>query len=206
MSADDLLPPNATPFERAASAADARTLKADVGAIRRERRPDQCDAAFLPLLGYERSVHHWVAGDDAGNRARIASSFADHGAYGSPAALEAEIALDTGLAVTVREFDELAGLKWPDFVVDVPVAPGATAPDTAPVYASALRRKNVRDTLAKVRLVAAQPAAALYVGAGASVHPTVKILPYGLPKPAPQLYVGAATRALPKVTVLPLRS
>ena len=206
MSAADLLPPNATPFERAQSAEDNRILAADVAAIRRERQPATCDAAFVAPLAWERSIHFWSPGDEAGNRARVAASFADHGGYGSPPALEDEIALDTGFPVTVREFWELAGLVWPDFVVDVAIAPGEAAPDVGAVTASALKRKNVRDVLAAVRLFASQPPANVNVGAGVCVTPRVTILPLGGSPHDPQIYVGAATRVLPRFTVLPLRA
>jgi len=206
MSATDLLPPNATPFERAQSAEDNRVLAADVAAIRRERQPASCDEAFVAPLAWERSIHFWNPSDDAENRARIASSFADHGGYGSPPALEDEIALDTGLPVTVREFWQLAGLAWPDFVVDVAIAPGEAAPDVGAVIASALKRKNVRDVLAAVRLLAAQPAANVNVGAATCVTPRLTILPLGGAPHDPQIYVGASTRVLPHFTVLPLRA
>jgi phage tail P2-like protein len=206
MSAADLLPPNATPFERAQSATDGRLLNADVAAIRRERQPASCDAAFVAPLAWERSIHFWSPGDDAGNRARVASSFADHGSYGSPPALEQEIALDTGLPIAVREFWEIAGLSFPYFVVDCLVEIGDPAPDLAAIAASANARKNVRDVLARVRFVAAQPAAGLAVGAACCVNPRVKILPLNAAPPPPQIYVGASTRALPHVTVLPLRA
>lgn len=202
-----LLPGNATAWERANDEVAAKRLRQiDVAAIRRERDPAACDAAFVAPLAWERSVHHWVPGDDAGNRTRVASSFVDHVNYGCPAPLEAEIAADTGVAVRVREFFELAGLEWPDFVVDVPVNPGDPAPNVAAIAASALARKPVRDVLASVRLVASQPASPLYVGAATSVRPKVTVLPFGLPKSAPQLYVGAASRTMPTLKVLPLRA
>jgi phage tail P2-like protein len=206
MSATDLLPPNATPFESAQSAEDNRILAADTNAIRRERRPATCDEAFVAPLAWERSIHFWSPGDDAENRARIASSFADHGAYGSPAALEDEIALDTGLPVTVREFWELPGLVWPDFAVDVAVEIGEAAPSVAAITASANARKNVRDVLAAVRFVAPQPPAELAVGAASFVSPRVTILPLGCAPHDPQIYVGASTRVLPRFTILPLRA
>jgi phage tail P2-like protein len=206
MSAADLLPPNATPFERAQSAEDNRVLDADVAAVRRERQPASCDEAFIAPLAWERSIHFWDPNDDAGNRARVASSFADHGAYGAPPALEAEIALDTGLAVTVREFWEIAGLSWPDFVVDVAIEPGEAAPDIGAIAASANARKNVRDVLARVRLFAAQPAAGVAVGAATCVTPRMTILPLGGAPHDPQIYVGASTRVLPRFTILPLRA
>ncbi|MGO4872742.1 MAG: phage tail protein I [Roseiarcus sp.] len=204
MSATDLLPPNATPFESAQSAEDNRLLAANANAIRAERQPATCDEAFIAPLAWERSIHFWNPGDDAGNRARIASSFADHGAYGSASALEQEIALDTGLPVMVREFWEIAGLVWPDFAVDVALQPGDPAPDLAAIAASALARRNPRDVLARVRFVSAQPPAALSVAAATCVAPRGTILPIGAAPPAPQFVVGATTRILPTLTVLPL--
>jgi phage tail P2-like protein len=204
MSATDLLPPNATPFESAQSAEDNRILAANANAVRAERQPSTCDEAFLAPLAWERSIHFWSPGDDAGNRTRIASSFADHGSYGSPAALEDEIALDTGLPITVREFWEIAGLVWPDFAVDVAIEPGDPPPDLAAITASALKRKNVRDVLAAVRFAAAQPPAALSWGAASCVAPRMTILPLGGAPSAPAFCWGATTRALPSVTILPL--
>lgn len=206
MSATDLLPPNATPFERAQSATDGRTLDADIAAIRRERQPAHCDGAFVAPLAWERSVHFWRPDDEAGNRARVASSFADHGAYGSPPALEDEIALDTGLPVKVREFWELPGLAWPDFVVDVAVNPGDASPDIGAITASALKRKNVRDVLARVRFHAPPSPSQLSVVAASCVTPRMKILPLDAIPPLKQLVVGATTRTLPTVKILPLRA
>ncbi|MGA2491851.1 MAG: phage tail protein [Roseiarcus sp.] len=207
MTRKSLLPGNATAWERANAEVSApRMLDAPVATIGKERDPVHCDGAFVAPLGWERSVHFWSPNDDAGNRARVASSFPDHLNYGCPATLEAEIALDTGFAITVREFWELASLVWPDFVVDVAINPGEPSPDLAPVWASALARKPVRDVLASVRLFAAQPPTPLYVGAASAVRPNVKILPDGLPKPPPQLWIGAASRMAPRLKVLPLRT
>lgn len=142
-----LLPDCASPRMDAQSATSARLLARDHDAIRRQRRPDACEPAWVPLLAWERSVHFWREGDEAGNRARTASSFEDHLSYGSPEALEAEIAQDVGHAVTLREFDEVPGAEWPDFFVDLDL--DQAHPDTWPVRAdvltSAIRRKNVRD-------------------------------------------------------------
>jgi hypothetical protein len=201
-----LPPSNATAWERSNSAASDRLLALPVEVIRRERDPARCDGAFVAPLGWERSVHYWRPTDDAGNRARVASSFVDHLNYGCPAPLEAEIALDVGVAVKVREFFEIPRLVWPEFMVDVAVAPGDPQPDAAPIRASALRRKPPRDVFAGVRFVAAQPSSPLYVGAASAVRPKVKILPFGLPKPPPQLWIGAASRMAPRLKVLPLRT
>lgn len=191
MSADDLLPANSTPFERAASAAGARLLNTDTNAIRRERDPNAADPAFVPFLAWERSVHFYDPADLAGNRARAASSFADHGAYGSPDALEAEIALDTGLAVHIVEAHEERDLVWPGFAVEVESAPCLTFPDLAPVLASAMRRKNVRD-MPRVRNRVNQAPAPVHVAAAHFVSIRVSS---AVPRTS-AVYVGATHRTL----------
>ncbi len=206
MSADGtLLPGNATAWERANSTVSERMLAVPVAIVLKERDPSQCDAQFIAPLAWERSVHFWDTGDDAGNRARIASSFIDHCGYGAPAALEAEINLDTGQTVSIREFWQLPGLSWPDFVVDSVINPGDPSPDVVAVWNSTLRRKPPRDVLDRVRVRGVQPPAPLYAGAGCCVSTRVTILPANAAPPPPQIYVGAATRALPFATVLPLR-
>ncbi len=200
MSADDLLPPNATPFERAGSGADRRVLSADVDAIRRARLPAECPSAFVPFLAWERSVHFTDRADEAGNRARTQSSFADHGSYGSPSALEGEIALDVGAPVLVTEFFERSDLDWPFFAVEAVMAPGATPPcDLDALWQSALKRKNVRDMpLIGVRVV--QPPAIASVAAATVVSMRMKnvaSIPVGP-------FAGATSRFLPQIKVFPL--
>lgn len=199
-----LTPPNATPLERVLGEAGARLLDLDADVIRRSRIGATAPKSLLTMLAAERSLHH-PSDEEATQRARIDASFDDHRRYGSPAALEAEIAADTGQTVRVIEYFERADLSWPDFMVEALIAPGDAAPDLAPVVASTLRRKNVRDHLAKARVRASQPAAALVAGAATHVSPRLRILPEGQHKPAPQVFVGASTRALPRVAILPQR-
>lgn len=205
MTHKPLLPGNATAWERSnAEVSGERMLGLPVSVIRRERDPLACDAAFLPGLGWERSVHYWDPSDSAGNRSRTSTSFPDHLVYGCPAPLEAEIALDTGQTVSIKEWFEVAGLVWPLFHVDVAVVPGGPYPDTGPIIASALARKPVRDVLAQVRYRAPQPAANVYVGASCSATTIAKILPAdGLPPP-PQIYVGAGNRTVVTAHIAPL--
>ena len=143
---DNLLPANATAFEDAQSQTSARLLEAPVQVIRDARMGASAPSQLLPFLAWERSVHH-PSTDTATMRGRIDASFADHLSYGTPAALENEIFLDTGVAVTVREYWEKPGASWPDFFVCIPVGPGHPAPpsDLGPILRSALSRKNVRD-------------------------------------------------------------
>lgn len=194
-----LLPSNATAFEKANSQVAARLFDLDVGVIEQSRDPAVCDAAFTPFLAWERSIHFWAPGDDTGNRARIESSFNDHLNYGSPQALEAEIAMDTGQTVQIKEFFE-AGLAWPYFAVDTIIAPGDPEPDIDALMASAMTRKNVRD-MPKPRIVSAQAAAGFNVACAVYVTTRISAVP---PKPPPNFYVAAAMRAVSIVSIAPL--
>lgn len=196
-----LLPGNASAFERANSQVAARLFDLDVAAIESSRDPARCDAAFTPFLAWERSIHFWSPGDDSGNRARIETAFNDHLSYGAPAALETEIALDTGQSVKLIEFFEDSTLTWPGFVVASKINPGDPAPDLDALMASALTRKNVRD-MPQARVLSSQPVASQFVGAGTGVTVSAKILP-GVP-PQPQIYFGAGTGVLVSAKILPV--
>jgi phage tail P2-like protein len=201
-----LIPDTSTAYEKAQAEVSGRLLNVDTAAIRRERDPLQCEAAFVPYLAWERSVHHW-AGVDATDRASTASSFADHLSYGAPPALENEIALDTGLTVAITEFFERPqDLVWPEFMIDVVIEPGAPNPNLDGVLKSAIRRKNVRDWPAKLRVRGLQAEAPQLIGATTHVSPSVTILPATAIRPLPQIYVGAALRTVPTVTIAPLKA
>jgi phage tail P2-like protein len=196
---DDLLPPKATPLEQALAGAGARMSTLDSDAIRRERRPADCSAAFVPFLAWERSVHFYDPVDEAGNRARVESAFEDHLNYGSPDALQAEIALETGQNVKLVEFWQERDLVWPYFIVESVIAPGDAPPDLDAVWASAVKRKNTRD-MPKVRTRVVQPPALRAVGA--AHHVSIRITPAATTPILP--HVGAVQRLLPKIQVRPL--
>jgi phage tail P2-like protein len=200
MNGDDLLPRNATALERSISSAGARMLDVDTDAIRIARQPARCSAAFVPLLAWERSVHFYDA-IEAGNRGRTESSFEDHCSYGSPQALEAEIALDTGQSVQIVEYFDEPGLEWPDFVVASVIEPGDPLPDMDALLASALTRKNVRDWPLP-RVLARQPVGACFVGGATGVVITAKILSAVPPQPSAR--IGAASGVIITATILPL--
>ena len=205
MSERSLLPGNATVLETSLSlSANARMGNVDVEAVRREREPQTCDAVFLPLLGFERSLHHWVGGDAPGNAKKIAASFADHLSYGSPSALEAEIAADTGQTIRLREFYEYASV-WPGFKIDTIINPGDASPNLAAANASAVARKNVRDLYEGARIFARQPPSPAIVGAATHMSSFLTIYPVGGNRPPPTLFTGAASRALGVNKILPLR-
>lgn len=200
---DDLLPGNATALERALSQVSARLLEAPVRVVRAARVGASAPAALLGHLAWERSVHH-QSGDEAALRARIDTSFEDHLAYGSPAALEAEIALDAGVAVRVVESHERPYLDWPDILIEVVIEPGDPTPNLVGVMRAAIGRKNVRDWPSALRVAARQPAGGLYIGAGVQVSSRVRILPEDTYTPGPPIHIGAATRTLTRVRILPM--
>jgi len=195
--------PNPSPFERAQTDTSERILNVDADVIRRERRADQCDAKFLPLLAWETSIHHWTGTDEVADRAAVASSFDDHCAYGSPEALEREISLDVGYAVKVRDFWEFGGV-WPQFLVEIPAQPEATYAMPADVWASALRRKNVRDI--PVVQVVTRSTGPLNFAAQMIIHAAIRILPMD---PTPHfdtpMGVGAALRVFAIFNVRPFK-
>jgi phage tail P2-like protein len=195
-----LLPPNATAYERAQAEVSSRLLAVDTQAIRRERDPLACDAAFVPYLGWERSVHHWT-GIDAVDRASTATSFQDHLSYGAPAALEKEISLDVGAGVTVQDFFE-AGLAWPNFLIVMPAVDDGAPPDAGLVWRSAISRKNVRDY--PVLRYVAQEAGSLVVGAFMRVAATIRVEPLDpTAYVAGPDYVGAALRVIATIKLEP---
>ncbi len=194
-----LLPSNASAFEVAQSQASARLFDLNVAVIERSRDPAHCDPAFTPFLAWERSVHFYDPSDEAGNRARTETSFSDHLAYGAPPALEAEIALDTGQNVRIREFFEERDLVWPDFVVESIIAPGPAMPDLDALMASAIARKNVRD-FPIVRTFVTQPPAPVYVGCCHSI--SIAMRPASKPAPCGP-FVGAGQRLMPRMQVNP---
>lgn len=199
---DNLLPATATAFEDAQSQTSARLLDAPVQVIRDARKGASAPRQLLGHLGWERSLHHPSA-DEATQRARIDSSFQDHLNYGSPAALEEEIALDAGLEVRIVEFFEEPDLEWPDFAVEALVDPGDPQPDLLGVLPSALRRKNVRDWPARLRTRVRLQPTPLHVGSATFVGAKLRVGPENY-KPAPSMSVGSASFIVSTIRVLPL--
>lgn len=170
---DHLLPPSASPLEKAAAGAGRRMSAVDAEVIRRNRQPLACDAAFLPFLCWERSTRRFAPGDDSFNRARAQNAFAEHALAGTPVMLEAEIGFDLGYRVDVREWFE-AGLAWPGFEVLVALEPDRAPPTSGDVLTSVMTRKNVRD----IPLISYQaPPAGVVVGAALAAGATIQILP-----------------------------
>jgi phage tail P2-like protein len=199
-----LLPANASAFEIAESSTSARLLEADTNIIRRERDAMQCDARFLPFLAWERSTHHWTGTKVAPDRAAVDNSFADHIAYGSPAALEAEIAADIGSAVVIREYFE-CGREWPDFEITIAVLDDAPPPPTPDLVWSSVvgrQRKNVRDW--PIIVYTAGERGPLVIAAAVHVAGTYTVKPFDpTPRFLGPLAYGVAVRVVGNINVRP---
>lgn len=128
---NSLLPPNATPLERALEAGiclppdiDAATL-ADV-----IDDPMKAPAFLLPWLAYGESVDAWDADwSEADKRAAIANSIADHRKKGTRASVETVLARFDQLARLVEWFE--ASPRRPAHTFDV-IVPMVLTDGTAP--------------------------------------------------------------------------
>ncbi|MEH3040051.1 MAG: phage tail protein I [Sphingomonas paucimobilis] len=100
---DSLLPPNATPFERAVERALSRMADIDTP-IATLMDPATIDATVLPFLAWHLSVDRWEADwSEATKRATVASAIADQRRKGTPASVKAVLA----------SFDDLLDLvEW----------------------------------------------------------------------------------------------
>ncbi|AOH83619.1 hypothetical protein AWL63_06180 [Sphingomonas panacis] len=103
MSAPDLLPPNATPLERAIASASARIedVPIDLAAL---WNPATCPSDLLPWLAWALSTDNWDTGwSDAQRRAAVASAIEDQRHKGTRYTVERVLA----------SFDELLRLvEW----------------------------------------------------------------------------------------------
>lgn len=74
-----LLPPNRTPRETAHDLADAaRALLVDPDDVRRAKDPLLCDASFLPVLAWERSVDVWISEWSESKKREVVNAWYDY--------------------------------------------------------------------------------------------------------------------------------
>lgn len=153
--AEHLLPPNATPLERALSASDTRVLLAPTWVIRAVWDPETCPVHLLPYLAAAWSVDEWdPAWSEAEKRAAIVNALWIHQHKGTVGALKRALAR-LRLAVTVSEWFEHGGAPY-TFRLRVALEAGATwtKEQAERMWRVALRTKNVRSYLDAVEVVA----------------------------------------------------
>lgn len=160
-----LLPPNATPLERALEAATARIgdVAAPIGTL---LDPAAIAPALLPWLAWGLSVDSWDADwTDADKRAAVAGSIALHRAKGTRLSVETVLARFDQLA-TIVEWHEAQPPAAPhtfDIVLPM-VLPDGTAPGgrrASAAFAEAIIREigRVKPLREHLRLVQRVPAA-----------------------------------------------
>lgn len=160
---DDLLPPNATPQERALSLAADRLPDAPVKHL---WNPQTCPAGILPWLAWALSVDEWdPAWPEQTQRNTIAASIEQHRRKGTIGALRQALAR-LGYEV---EIDEQTGAAY-TFGLKVKLGPGESAGGELAMAKktrateTALKMKNVRSELVDTIFAADAGDAAVYVG------------------------------------------
>lgn len=118
MSEPHLLPPNATPLERAMARAGRLRHRPEI--IRTLWSPQDCPLAMLPWLAWAWSVDEWdLAWTEAQQRAMVTASMRLHQKKGTTWAVR-EALLRSGLE-SVRIVEHPEGAHWAEFDVDVAV-------------------------------------------------------------------------------------
>lgn len=166
----DLLPPNATPQERALSLAMARLGDVPVP-IRSVPNPATCPPELLAWLSWEESVDDWSSlWSEDQKRAIIKASLALHQQKGTAAALK--IALESlGYDIRVREWFNQTPIAAPyTFSVYLGIEQtGVGQREMLDLFGVITRTKNLRSHLDKVEVNArtvAGPCVAAVVGLG----------------------------------------
>ncbi len=141
----DLLPPSATPQERALSLAAARAASPDADGMRRIWNPDTCPVALLPWLAWSLGVEPWeTAWADDQKRDAIRAAFEVRRRRGTVGAIRRAVdALGYGRVIVVEgiEGPYTFGLR-----MDATAA-GLTEAKLREIEAVAERAKNARSHL-----------------------------------------------------------
>lgn len=152
---EHLLPKNATPLERAVSAAAiARVLRAPHNVIRAIAEPDRCPVHILPYLAQAWSVDEWdPAWSEAQKRQAIKDAVWIHRHKGTVGALKRALG-QLGMAVTVSEWFQHAGAPY-TFRLRVAIEAGATwgREQSGRLLRVAIAAKNVRSFLDRITIV-----------------------------------------------------
>ncbi|MBB4267357.1 phage tail protein I [Roseospira visakhapatnamensis] len=199
-----LLPPNATPLERALDGASARVGDIPVGVVRTLWNPWTCPADRLPWLAWACSVDVWDdAWPEATRRRVIADSYAVHSVKGTVGAVRWALA-SLGYTTRLIEWQQEDGAPF-TFRVEVDVLGRPVTEATyAEIERTALAAKNVRSHLTGIRAVG-RVDGTVTLGAATLGGDTLTVLPWTpstLTAQAPA-HVGAAAWLVDGLTVWP---
>jgi phage tail P2-like protein len=168
-----LLPPNATPLERAVEQTTARLSDVPVP-IALIADPDRCPVALLPYLAWALSIDTWSADwPEAVKRARVRSAIAIQRRKGTAASVR-DVVASFGGGVALREWWQTEPRGRPhtfDLVVslDGVVRPEATAAYADAVIGEVARTKPVRSAFTFSQALTAEGA----MGAIAAARPAI---------------------------------
>lgn len=173
-----LLPPNATPMERARAqvAAQLATLPVRIGDL---KNPDACPVEWLPWLAWERSVDVWSPRwSEHQKRAAIRASLEIHKRKGTVAAVKMALAtLDWDARLVEWHKATPKGAPY-TFAVELTLDRRGFAPELYDDVARLVTAtKNLRSHLSRISMVHRQPAR-LRVASAIIAAEFVKVLPY----------------------------
>lgn len=202
-----LLPPNATPLEKALDllSAQMETIAID---IRKLWNPETCPVDLLPWLAWGNSVDFWSTDwTEAEKRETIANAFAIHKTKGTRAALERAVA-PLGFTVNIIEWFEESPTAQPyTFRMHVTVRDkGIDEKLYAQLQQLIEAYKNVRSQLSQL-VIKGEVTGKLYTAAALTYGIEIAILPY-VGSEADNTAVwstAAALHSIHTVSVIPLQ-
>ena len=144
---NSLLPPNATPLERALEGTFRASVEAISVPVRDLRNPERCPEALLPWLAWALSVDNWNAQwPEATKRAVVARSIAVHRRKGTAGALRQAIRA-LGHGIRVREWYEYGGKPYRFRLAVELTDRGLTDAEQSEILLTAEQAKNARSWL-----------------------------------------------------------
>lgn len=171
---NSLLPPNATPLERAIETVIMTQLQSVPITLRDLWHPDRCPEHLLPWLAYTVSVDDWdEEWSEAQKRGVIKGSLAIHRKKGTRGALEDQLSA-LGYRYAIQEWFENPKVLLP-YQFDITVGVGFQIARSQDVFLQVIRRiekaKNVRSQVRQLTVETQDPnPAKTYAACGLLVH------------------------------------
>lgn len=175
----DLLPPNATPLQRALSLAAARTLEIDAETVARGSLALRTDAGLLSPLAWERSVDTWSAAWTLDQKRQVVhGAFAYHQRKGTPGALNRALAQLAYQPVLSEWFQHGGDPYTFRLKVALPLNGHFTVAEAQALLSVVNRAKNARSYLDRLELASAAQGPGPYVACwGRRRARAVRLLP-----------------------------
>ncbi len=171
---NSLLPPNATPLERAFELSAAERLEAIDLPLDRLKDPRTCPAELLPFLAWEWNTSRWETDwSEAEKRDVVADAIRINRIKGSRACVEEVMARHDALAFLVEWWEEQPRGEPGTFTVFLPLD-GAGGVRATPAFARAIIEDVIRHKPLSAHFIFAYPLAlAARIGAIGAVRTTL---------------------------------